>query len=125
MSGWFRRTHESERLLAEERVVVGATELLCEALERRHLSRAELAERLGVSPSEITQCLSGRRNLSLRKFAAMLHEMEFGVDARLIDRAASGGEVPLPSRRMNWPCERTYETTTRVVLRQVQGGLAS
>lgn len=85
MSTWFRSTSESERLLAEERVVLGATELLAEAMEHRGLSQQDLAHQLNVSPSEISQRMSGRRNLSLRKFGEMLHVLGFGLEARLID----------------------------------------
>lgn len=123
---WFRRTRESERLLAEERVVLGATELLCEAMERRGVTRTELASLLGVTPSEVTQRLSGRRNLSLRSFAAMLHELDFGIEGRLIDRAVRDVPMPLHGRRMDWPSGASdYTTATGVPVRLVNGSIAS
>jgi len=85
MNNWFRSTPETERLLAQERVVLGVTELLCEAMERRGVSRAELANRLNVSASEVTQRLSGERNLSLRSLSDMLHVLDFGIEGHLID----------------------------------------
>lgn len=39
MSTWFRDTEESRRMLAEERLVIAASELTSEALERRGRTR--------------------------------------------------------------------------------------
>jgi plasmid maintenance system antidote protein VapI len=73
MSSWFRSTPESEALLAEERLVLSATEMVYEAMERAGVNKQELAEMLDVQPSEVSQRLSGRRNLTLRTLARMLH----------------------------------------------------
>jgi transcriptional regulator with XRE-family HTH domain len=123
MSTWFRSTPESERLLAQERVVLGATELLAEAMDKRGISQQELAERIGVSPSEVSQRLSGRRNLSLRKFADMLHAMSYGVEARLVDRATVANPIRLmDATRVARGRAATY-TRTGHRLDVVSGGL--
>ena len=95
MSNWYKRTEQADALLAEERVVLGATELIADAMQRRGATQQELARRIGVSPSEVSQRLSGRRNMSLRKFAAMLHALGFGVEGRLVDRQAVNASVSL------------------------------
>lgn len=81
MSDWFRVTPESERLLSEERLILAATEQVYEAMQCAGVTKKTLAERLGVSKSEIGQRLSGRRNLTVRSLAAMLHEL--GCEATL------------------------------------------
>ncbi|MEU4711143.1 helix-turn-helix transcriptional regulator [Nocardia salmonicida] len=78
---WFTSTPESEAMLAEERLILDATELVHEALAVTGVSRKELARRIGVRPSEVSQRLSGRRNLTLHSIAAMLHAL--GYQARL------------------------------------------
>lgn len=75
MSSWFKVTDESLKFLAEERLMVQAVEAVYEALEGANVSRAELASRIGVKPSEISQRLSGKRNLTMRSFADMLHSV--------------------------------------------------
>jgi len=125
MNNWFRSTPETERLLAQERAVLGVTELLSEAMERRGVSRAELANRLNVSASEVTQRLSGERNLSLRSLSDMLHVLDFGIEGRLIDNHPHSDTLPLKPRFMDWPGENFRYTTTGVPLRPVAGGLAS
>src|SRR5699024_1538840 len=125
MNNWFRSTPEAERLLAQERVVLGVTELLCEAMERRGVSRAELASRLNVSASEVTQRLSGERNLSLRSLSDMLHVLDFGIEGRLVDNYPHTETMPLKARVMDWPGDNFRYTTTDVPLRPVSGGLAS
>ena len=59
-------TDEDRRLLEQERLVLAATELICRAMQDEHLSRAELARRIGTSRANITQLLSGSRNLTVR-----------------------------------------------------------
>ncbi|WP_157553165.1 helix-turn-helix domain-containing protein [Jiangella gansuensis] len=125
MSDWFRSTPESERLLAEERVVLAATELICEAMERRGISRAELAAKIQVTPSEVSQRLSGRRNLSLRNLARMLHAMDFGIEGRLVDRAAGANAVHLRPRKLDWPGgESHYTNSAGIPMRLVKGALS-
>lgn len=81
MSSWFRSTPQSEEMLEQERLVVAATEAIAEAMERRGVNKAQLAGLLEVRPSEISQRLSGKRNLTLKSLAAMLHAL--GVRARI------------------------------------------
>lgn len=90
MSTWFRETPESLRLLAEERAVVEAAELVSGAIEARRSTRKALAEMLGIARSEITQRLSGRRNLTVRSLAAMLHELGFELQLRIRDDHEDG-----------------------------------
>lgn len=80
---WFDPQGREDELIAEERVVLATAELLAEAMERRGLTQAQVAKALGVSASEVSQRLSGRRNLSLRSLARMLHVLGFGVETTL------------------------------------------
>ena len=77
MGTWRRDTPEVRRALAEERGVLEATELVNCLLDERQVSRNELSKRLGISRSEVTQRLSGKRNLSVKTLAAMLHELGY------------------------------------------------
>lgn len=68
--------------------MLDATELLCEALDRVGISRTELARRLGVVPSEITQRLRGR-NLTVKSLAATLDALDhtLAIEAKPRDTA--------------------------------------
>lgn len=72
-----------EQLLAEERIILQVTELIAEAIEHRGMTRKQLADALGVSQAEVTQRLSGRRNLTLRSVAAMLHALDAEVEVEI------------------------------------------
>ena len=50
----------------QERLIVDATERICELMEIQGVSRAELAQRLKKSKSHVSQLLSGRTNMTLR-----------------------------------------------------------
>jgi transcriptional regulator with XRE-family HTH domain len=62
---------KDQRQYAQERCIVAITEALGEALERANLNRAQLAEKLGVSKSHVSQLLGGR-NLTLRTIGDVL-----------------------------------------------------
>lgn len=120
MTEWWVESPEASRVLAEERAVVDAAELVSAGLERTGLLRAQLAARLGVSPSELSQRLSGRRNLTVKSLAAMVHELgcdlEIGVKPRVLKNAH------FTSRRgVSWPGERMRYTQTGVQVRSVTG----
>jgi transcriptional regulator with XRE-family HTH domain len=61
-----RKDVEYERLLAQEELILDATETIVALLEERGISRQELAARLGKSKSFVSQLLSGERNMTLR-----------------------------------------------------------
>jgi len=58
-------TPDGVRLYERERVLVDATEAICEVMQRLDVSRKGLADRLEVTQANVTQILSGRRNLTL------------------------------------------------------------
>jgi transcriptional regulator with XRE-family HTH domain len=58
-----------ERLVAQETLILEATELIVELLERHSISRQDLARKLGKSKGFVTQLLSGERNMTLRTLA--------------------------------------------------------
>jgi transcriptional regulator with XRE-family HTH domain len=58
-----------ERLLAQERLILDATEAIVGLLEDQKVSRQELARRLGKSKGFVSQLLSGERNMTLRTLA--------------------------------------------------------
>lgn len=60
---------EYERLVAEETLILETTETIVELLEQQHVTRQELATRLGKSKGFVSQLLSGERNMTLRTLA--------------------------------------------------------
>jgi transcriptional regulator with XRE-family HTH domain len=75
----FLEKPEHQRLFEQERLLVEATELLTEILEKEKVTRAQLAQRLGKSKAFITQVLRGNHNMTLRTLADL-----FGaVDRRI------------------------------------------
>jgi transcriptional regulator with XRE-family HTH domain len=72
------RTDDPEytRLLAQEELIVDATELICDLLAKQGLTRQDLAERLGKSKGFVSQILSGERNMTLRTLADFASALE-------------------------------------------------
>lgn len=103
MSIWGMTTGE-RRLYAEKSLIFDAAELVAEAMEERGWTRKRLADALEIRASEITQRLRGKRNLTLRTLAGMLHVMDYDVRIEKVDRRSAGaGTVPdeaIPAMRM-------------------------
>jgi transcriptional regulator with XRE-family HTH domain len=84
-----KRKSESdyERLLAQERLILDATETIVALLEERGVSRQELAARLGKSKGFVSQLLSGERNMTLRTLADLGYAL--GCDFSVVPNASS------------------------------------
>jgi transcriptional regulator with XRE-family HTH domain len=95
---WFEDTLEDRRALAQERLILEVTERIAEAMEERGVTQAELASRLGVSPSEISMRLRGTRNLTLRTVADMFDALGFDGELACKDRR----------RHRDWSGRRVY-----------------
>ena len=67
------RTPEARRRYEEERLILWTTEAIREAMEERGLNRAAVAGKLGTSRANVTQLLSGSRNMTLRSLAGLAH----------------------------------------------------
>ena len=96
---WFDETAEDRREIARERLLIRATEQINQALEDRGVTRAEMARRLGVAPSEITMRLRGTRNLTLATISDMLDALGYDVEVHRSDRRAE---------HRGWHGSRTY-----------------
>lgn len=76
---------DARRLYEEERLILWTTEAIWTAMDDQGLTRAELAERLGTSRANVTQLLSGTRNMTLRSLAALAHACGLRADVHLED----------------------------------------
>ena len=85
---WFRPEDHERQLVVQEKLLLEASEAVCRALDERGMSRSELAKLLSVRASEITQRLSGGRNLTLRTLAEMLDLLGYDVHLSVVDRRA-------------------------------------
>jgi transcriptional regulator with XRE-family HTH domain len=72
-TGWLERQNsspEARREYEEERLVLAAAELIAELMEKRDISKADLAAALQSSRAYVTGLLSGSRNMTLRTLAS-------------------------------------------------------
>lgn len=127
MSNWWTDGPEERRVLAEERLVVKVAERVSMAIERTGTVKKDLADRLNIKPAELSQRISGSRNLTLRSLAAMAHELGFEVEINLRPIAAPADQRPaISSRRtMDWPAEDLRYTQTGVAIRGITGSDAA
>ena len=93
-----RKKGDYERLVAQETLILDATELIVDLLERHSISRQELARKLGKSKGFVTQLLSGERNMTLRTLADLGYVL--GQRIELVPHPVSGDLVlePEPPR---------------------------
>ena len=74
---------EARRRYEQERLVLWATEAVAEAMAERDITRAQLADALGMSRADVTQLLSGSLDMTLRTLATVAHACDARVEIRL------------------------------------------
>ena len=77
------RTPEARRRYEAERLILQTTAAICEAMEDRGLTRADIAGEMGNSRANVTQLLSGSRNMTLRTLAGLAHACGMRAEFRL------------------------------------------
>ena len=69
---------EVQKLYEEEGLVLEVTEVICELMQKQNMKRVELAKKLGVDKSYITNLLDGSSNMTLKTISDVL----FCLDSR-------------------------------------------
>jgi transcriptional regulator with XRE-family HTH domain len=114
---------ELERIAAQERLILEATEAITALLLEQGLSRKDLAARLGRTKGFVSHLLSGERNMTLRTLSdlAFVLGRRFRLDADEPAVMGSAGGAPhAPSRvfvRQGGPRHRTATSGGRIVPR--------
>ena len=73
-SGWFQHVlgdPKRRQVFEEEKLILSVAEGIWEAMDQCCVTRAEVADRLGTTRANITQLLSGSRNMTLKSLAAL------------------------------------------------------
>ncbi len=86
------RTLELRRRYEEERLILRTAEVVAKVMKEAGLTRATLAQALNTSQGNVTQFLSGSRNMTLRSLAALAHACGRRAEVRL--EFLSGEENP-------------------------------
>lgn len=123
--GWIERqteTPEARRRYEEERLILWVTESICQRMEEQGLNKADLAEALGTSRANITQLLSGARNMTLRTLADL--SFACGMRAEIdLDSLQVGDFVDHPVQPMEGRGRRLLVTTVEPLTEELEGGL--
>lgn len=102
---------EGLRLFQQERLILSATERICELMEEKDINRKTLADSLGTSKSFVTQLLDGSRNMTLRTLSDVFLSLGYAVDIQtepVEDSIRSpinlvlDMEVPWPDEHRSW-----------------------
>lgn len=101
-----------------------ATEMLARAMELRGVNQAQLAERLGVRPSFVSEVLRGERNITLRTLARFLDALDCDVDtkeepreqsAQMREQSARMRDYCVVGPRLEVPLAHLYEHFSQFV----------
>lgn len=80
-------------LFQQEETILEITEMICEVMDKKGISRADLAKRLGKSRSFVSHLLNGDRNMTLRTLSDILHSMECRLSSTAVcDGVVVGGD---------------------------------
>ncbi len=87
-----------QREYIRHRLVIAMGEAIAEAMEQKGLRRVDIAKRLGVGKSFISQVLGGRRNVTLRTLASIMWACDMDLECIRLEPLAvappaAGGET--------------------------------
>jgi len=99
---------ERRRLFERESLAFDAVEMISHLMSEARVSKAELARRVGKSRSEITQILSGSRNLTLHTLADLALALGFRLEFK-----ARSSPQPDESHRTDSQTYRLYRFPER------------
>lgn len=85
LNDWVAASPERERVYAQEKLIVDTAEEIWEAMEKREVSKVQLATSLGKSKAFVSQVLTGSRNMTLRTLADIASALGKKVCVRLLD----------------------------------------
>lgn len=74
-------SNENRRAVRQRELIIEVTEAIYAEMERSHVTKGQLAARLGRTPAFVTQILNGGRNLTLKTIADVA--VALGVNVRL------------------------------------------
>ena len=63
---------EAQKLYEEEGLVLAVTEAICERMQKQGIKRVDLAKKMGVDKSYITNLLNGSSNMTLKTISDVL-----------------------------------------------------
>jgi transcriptional regulator with XRE-family HTH domain len=83
----FMEDQDFARLERQEEFILVVTESIVFEMERRGITRSDLAERMGKTRSSISQYLNGSRNLTCRTVADIVHAVGCKPHFELLESA--------------------------------------
>lgn len=95
-------TPEGMRLYQQERAIQELTDLVCQIMDERKVTRAELAARLGKTKGYVTQLLDGRTNMTVRTIADVLGALDCAIHFQDGPLSATVGEKPFLTMTVPW-----------------------
>ena len=90
LKNWIDESDENARLLAQESLILDASERILEEMERKGISKSQLAGALGKTKAYVTQLLSGGRNMTLRSFADIAFALGMTAKVQLAPKLPYG-----------------------------------
>lgn len=90
----FLEKPENRRLYQQEKALIDATELLTEVMERKQMSRADLARAIGKSKAFVTQVLRGNQNMTLRTLADLFGAMRYEIIIQALPYPEDQTQIP-------------------------------
>ena len=108
--GWVERVmsdHESRQAYERERLILSATEGIWGIMETKGFTRAAIGRALGKTRSNISQMLSGERNMTLKTLAdlALACESRVHLEVRPVEMVniSLGSQPPVATHLLDTP----------------------
>jgi transcriptional regulator with XRE-family HTH domain len=90
------QNEEEARIYAEENFRIDVQMLIHDLMEQKGINQRQLAERLGVTESRVSQFFSDRFNMTVRKLAGVFHALGERPELKAASARAVGPQRAMP-----------------------------
>lgn len=101
----YLKDKEFARIMAQEDLIMDATEHFCRILQEENLSRSKLAHIMGKTKGYVSQLLNGNRNITLRVLSDVAYYLGYtvkiSVQKRNVKKEPVKLHVVLETRKRN------------------------
>lgn len=91
ITSWLKENAEHEVEFRREQLIIAVSEIVCERLEEKKISRASLATKLKRSAAYVSQLLRGSRNMTLATLSDLALALDSKVKIELVEKDSTEG----------------------------------
>ena len=107
----FAESPQNQLFIESEKLIIDVALMIEDLMKEKDINKTQLAKKLGVSQSSISQFLDGRRNMTLRTISELLFNLgerllvsseSLDIEAKIFDYSNETEMIDLGDKNTEW-----------------------